>query len=245
MKQDGKIEMIILTMSNIKHKKTPIKSHSITSFFTTKGNASVPSTYCPVCQQPANNREINRHLDQGCPESIICDKKEVIDIDDTAIVNPNQSDISSPAKSNHLKPVDSLCSQDGKENSIQVTPKKSRNRLHFPSPTKSPQLAAKALFRNGIENQKLKLSSSPPTESSHIPLTLDRRKDPLHVPYYLTNFETVLRGVIEETEDGELFLPEELEYVKRFLHRPAKFKQLSLLLVVLLAQGLHLRRKIV
>ena len=216
MKQDGKIEMIILTMSNIKHKKTPIKSHSITSFFTTKGNASVPSTYCPVCQQPANNREINRHLDQGCPESIICDKKEVIDIDDTAIVNPNQSDINSPAKSNHLKPVDSLCLQNGKENSIQVTPKKSRNRLHFPSPTKSPQLAAKALFRNGIENKKLKLSSSPPTESSHIPLTLDRRKDPLHVPYYLTNFETVLRGVIEETEDGELFLPEELEYVKRF-----------------------------
>ena len=112
MKQDGKIEMIILTMSNIKHKKTPIKSHSITSFFTTKGNASVPSTYCPVCQQPANNREINRHLDQGCPESSIGDQKEVIDIDDTAIVNPNQSDINYPAKSNHLKPVDSLCLQN-------------------------------------------------------------------------------------------------------------------------------------
>ena len=105
--------MSMLTMSDIKHKKTSIKSHSITSFFTTEGKVSGPSTYCPVCNQPANNREINRHLDQGCPDSIICDKKEVIDIDNTAIVNSNQSDINSPTKSNHLKPADSLCIQDG------------------------------------------------------------------------------------------------------------------------------------
>ena len=51
---------------------------------------------------------------------------------------------------------------------------------------------------------------------SHVPFTKDRRLDPLHVPYYLVNFEGVLRGVLEETEDGELFTHEELGYVNIF-----------------------------
>ena len=41
-----------------------------------------------------------------------------------------------------------------------------------------------------------------------------------HVPYYLLNFEMVLRGVIDETDDGErLFLPDELRITEVFRKR--------------------------
>ena len=50
----------------------------------------------------------------------------------------------------------------------------------------------------------------------HTPLSPSKKQDPKHIPYYLANFEAVLRGVLEETEDGELFLPEEKEYVDKF-----------------------------
>ena len=47
--------------------------------------------------------------------------------------------------------------------------------------------------------------------SDHVLLDAD------HVPYYLLNFEMVLRGVIDETDDGErLFLPDELKIAEVF-----------------------------
>ena len=53
----------------------------------------------------------------------------------------------------------------------------------------------------------------------HVPLTEDKRRDPAHVPYYLRNFQGVLRGVLEETDDGRLFLEEELAVVDVFRHQ--------------------------
>ena len=45
-------------------------------------------------------------------------------------------------------------------------------------------------------------------------------ESPDHVPYYLLNFEMVLRGVIDETDDGErLFLPDELRIAEVFRKR--------------------------
>ena len=51
---------------------------------------------------------------------------------------------------------------------------------------------------------------------AHVPLTQSKRKDPLHVPYYLVNFETVVRGVIDETDDVLLFDDGDLDVVKAF-----------------------------
>jgi hypothetical protein len=51
---------------------------------------------------------------------------------------------------------------------------------------------------------------------AHIPLTQSKRKDPQHIPYYLVNFETVLRGVIDETDDAQLFDDDDHSVVKTF-----------------------------
>ena len=50
----------------------------------------------------------------------------------------------------------------------------------------------------------------------HVPLTQSKRKDPTHVPYYLINFETILRGVIDETDDVRLFDEDDLKIVQTF-----------------------------
>jgi hypothetical protein len=41
-------------------------------------------------------------------------------------------------------------------------------------------------------------------------------QDPHHIPYYLTNFETVVRGVIDETDDVRLFDDDDLKIVQTF-----------------------------
>ena len=51
---------------------------------------------------------------------------------------------------------------------------------------------------------------------THIPLNEENRKNPLHVPYYLSNFECILRGVIDETDDKELFDENEIGIIKAF-----------------------------
>ncbi len=50
----------------------------------------------------------------------------------------------------------------------------------------------------------------------HIPFTQSKRQDRSHVPYYLLNFETIVRGVIDETDDVQLFDEEDLSVVRIF-----------------------------
>ena len=95
--------------------------------------------------------------------------------------------------------------------SIQLTPEKCQKKLHFPSPTKQTQLAIKTIVHKKDRPLEYQNENGP-----HVPLTQDRKQDLKHVPYYLMNFEMVLRGVLEETDDGELFLPDELQYIKSF-----------------------------
>lgn len=268
-------------MSSATKKKSAIKCKTITSYFTPKGCDSVPSipsTYCPMCCQPANIREINQHLDNGCPKPAELDKKPcdieneikcpkdgdqlkasthinvVVPNDDNDYVNllvemtdgnvetvsertnnfinnderkinyrATRSISNSPTKINTLKSLAILPNPDSKETSIELTPRKSQFKRHLPSPTKQKQYALKTLLtkkdtlNNPLENN---------TATHHIPFTQSKRQDPLHVPYYLANFETVLRGVLEETEDGELFLPEEVKHVERFRNLNLQAKKL-------------------
>ena len=77
------------------------------------------------------------------------------------------------------------------------------------SPTKSPR------------NLRQLLPRKSPGKAEHVPLTNERKSDPNHLPYYLINFECILRGVIDETDDYQLFNDDELKVV-------AQFKQLDL-----------------
>ncbi len=60
----------------------------------------------------------------------------------------------------------------------------------------------------------------------HQPLTSEKRKDPSHVPYYLLNFECIVRGVLEETDDHELFEESELTLVQNLMSSNLDSKKL-------------------
>ena len=260
------IDKNIKMVSQKSKTKSPSNGTKITSYFTTKNENSgklIPTTKCPLCKCPATIREVNQHLDSGCPSQVTsnenensdcknslinyeCDKnddskeikfhaqeskislsesKECSTVNSTS--EKQQSDFttkanttsekssvtyratksisSSPSKRNNLNLITQLTSSDSKSTSIILSPTKSVPKLHFSSPTKNPQNAMKQLFNKLTDNIV-----------QHTPLSPSKKQDPLHVPYYLTNFEAVLRGVLEETDDGELFLPEEKEYVNRF-----------------------------
>jgi hypothetical protein len=84
-----------------------------------------------------------------------------------------------------------------------------------PSPRKSPRTVKQLLHRTTPRKSSPIKSLSSPTKN-HVPLTLEKRQDPHHIPYYLINFECILRGVIDETDDRELFEATELEIVDKF-----------------------------
>ena len=44
--------------------------------------------------------------------------------------------------------------------------------------------------------------------------------NPEHIPYYLLNFEGIVRGVIDETDDKELFEEDEIKIVDIFRNLP-------------------------
>jgi hypothetical protein len=53
-------------------------------------------------------------------------------------------------------------------------------------------------------------SSSLPSLPQHDPYTPRKRRDPDYVPYYVTNFEYILRCVIDCTDDRDLFNSQEI-----------------------------------
>jgi Fanconi-associated nuclease 1 len=82
------------------------------------------------------------------------------------------------------------------------------------SPKKSPR-SLKQQFSLNLSPGK-KPIISPNSNPRHIPLNTENRKDPDHIPYYLVNFECILRGVIDETDDKELFKDDELKTIEDF-----------------------------
>ena len=81
------------------------------------------------------------------------------------------------------------------------------------SPVKSPR------------NLRQLLPKKSPVQD-HVPLTNERKSDPNHLPYYLINFECILRGVIDESDDCELFNDEELKIVEQFRQLDLNCKKL-------------------
>ena len=251
--------------------KSPTKGNKITSYFTPKNENStknVPTTKCPLCNCPATIKEVNQHLDSGCPIPIdkiesddrknprsaekyiehmnhdsikpqlntanesLCNVKfhenhsrknasekfesnkekikEMKHEKQNVTYRATNSVSSSPSKRNNLNVVTKLSDPDSKLTSILLSPTKSSHKLHYSSPTKQTKKVMKQLFN------KANGSSSQNQNNIHTPLSPSKKQDPKQIPYYLANFEAVLRGVLEETEDGELFLPEEKEYVDKF-----------------------------
>lgn len=47
----------------------------------------------------------------------------------------------------------------------------------------------------------------------HVPLTEERKMDPDHEPYYVINFENIVRGVIDHSDDKRLFDESDLTVV--------------------------------
>ena len=82
------------------------------------------------------------------------------------------------------------------------------------SPVKSPR------------NLRQLLPRKSPGKADHVPLTSERKTDPNHMPYYLINFECILRGVIDESDDCELFNDDELKIVTQFRQLDLNCKKL-------------------
>lgn len=117
-------------------------------------------------------------------------------------------------------------SQISSQGEVELSPSPKRRRggsrfspfsqLPSPSPKKkradSPGTSPKAK-KNLFQDEK---DADEVAETKHIPYTQSRKSDPTFVPYYVVNFEHILRGVIDETDDKELFNEEELEFVAKF-----------------------------
>ena len=68
-----------------------------------------------------------------------------------------------------------------------------------------------------LRQQLTKSSATVSRSLDFSPTTLEKRNDPHHIPYYLSNFECILRGVFDETDDDkELFNDTELKVVETF-----------------------------
>jgi hypothetical protein len=63
------------------------------------------------------------------------------------------------------------------------------------------------------------VSSSLPSLPQHDPYTPRKRRDPDYVPYYVTNFEYILRCVIDCTDDRDLFNSQEIGIVSQLSYR--------------------------
>ena len=88
------------------------------------------------------------------------------------------------------------------KHSLQVDENYSDVKLQ-PSPVKSPRNLTQLITKKSPSKH-------------HTPLTSERKADPTHIPYYLLNFEVILRGVIDETDDVELLNQDELAIVEKF-----------------------------
>lgn len=102
------------------------------------------------------------------------------------------------------------------------TPVKRKKKIVVASPRVSRQLKKKGsedvtlTFSPQKSPRNLKQQLTQKSPLKHVPLTLENRVDPNHIPYYLLNFECILRGVIDETDDNELFDQSELEKIHLF-----------------------------
>ena len=61
-----------------------------------------------------------------------------------------------------------------------------------------------------VVTDDVELASQLPSLPQHDPYTPRKRQDPDYVPYYVTNFEYILRCVIDCTDDKDLFNSEEI-----------------------------------
>jgi hypothetical protein len=66
-------------------------------------------------------------------------------------------------------------------------------------------------------------ASSLPSLPQHDPYTPRKRRDPDYVPYYVTNFEYILRCVIDCTDDRDLFNSQEIGIVCLLVRKINKY----------------------
>ncbi len=108
--------------------------------------------------------------------------------------------------------------------SASPSPRRTRGSRFSPLPkggrkaARTPEKARRVLFEGG--------ASPPPASSSHVPFTQSKRRDPHHVPYYVVNFEHVLRCVVDETDDRELLEEGEVDVVEAFRRLPLDARKL-------------------
>ena len=188
-----------------------------------------------MCGSAATERDVNRHLDEGCPEQKPVPngaKREeddgfsdsdldysAIDIGDGDPPPPSSSSQPSPPK---YKASRSISNRPNKFGGVESLSQNGDVRFHSPSPSKRPRWPSNSprTPRTPSSAEKNSLTSAQKLEPAkkalnfnHVPFTQSKRQDPNHIPYYLVNFECILRGVIEETDDKKLFLDEELATV--------------------------------
>ncbi len=121
--------------------------------------------------------------------------------------------IASPCISNNSKRFGGIKTMTRLYASVETSPVKSRSQKkgkQMLSTLKSPK-------RQRLDISEVQDGSNSTSHmNEHTPLTEENRKDLHHIPYYLVNFENVIRGVIDETEDKSLFLPDEIETLELF-----------------------------
>ncbi|TRY67681.1 hypothetical protein TCAL_02942 [Tigriopus californicus] len=191
---------------------------------------------CPICGDAFPKlADLNRHLDlnmcQPSPtpeEELFDDSDPDPDLHDLVVLTPppkHHHTLSPSPSSSPLKASPTLSKFPNRFGTslealgpIQRTSpssSKARNKAHRFSPLSqisSPKKVPRALF----------LMESPP----HVPLTQSKKQDPAHVPYYLVNFECILKGVIEETDDRDLLDETELGWIQDFQRLEINAKKL-------------------
>lgn len=196
-----------------------------------------PSTKCPICESPASLRQIEDHLNNGCPirdvppesnhqnnqtEDLFGDSDdieyamaELKDEPDKPVMKASQSISNAPKRFGGTDRIN----LNGEVLFKTPSPKKPKFSSPFRhrSPHKTSPSHNNGFKKNLFSPQKLEeTEEGEKPQSHHVPLTQSKRNDPTHIPYYLVNFETVVRGVIDETDDVRLFDEHDLDIIDTF-----------------------------
>jgi len=187
-----------------------VSRRSIADFFAKGSSPGVP---CPACGLKVTFSAINAHLDRDCQgglqqevEKVVRKGEDVFDDSDeefNAVNVPKlERSIFEPALTANTPEKKKTSSSP--EGTLRASPHLKRRTNLFGGAEKAAEES---------EGAKLHLENEP---QKHIPLTAEKRRDPSHVPYYVVNFEHVLRCVLDETDDRDLFNEEELSWVKAY-----------------------------
>ena len=213
-------------------------SGSIQSFFNGTAKVKRKTVPCPVCNKSVELNKINQHMDssdcvletdevQVVEESVVKRKSSEEDLIPDNSLKKHKTDEHTEFLEDDIddEMLSALCSPTKTSQTIQLSPSISFNPAKFrgvhsmsPSPDKNivrqgSRSARDKYLRTPTKHKRNTVLQQRPDLPQHDPYTPSKRSDPEYVPYYVTNFEYVIKCVIDCSEDKNLFSDDELDVV--------------------------------